>query len=171
LTAVRGGQVVERIAVEIGQGDAVRGLHEGAGRGQSLAQEPAVLERHPVKVGELQIGKALAGRGGRPNAFGKARAVERGEPRKARLAALDHIGRRVVRAEELPFVVMAGRDPGSDAARHARMSGQRPVLAARELKPALDGRDRTGHGGGPEPVERDVPSHRISIYRTDLTAA
>ena len=45
--AVGAGQVVGHIAVDIGDGDAGGGLHEGAGA-EMLPHQPAVLERHPV---------------------------------------------------------------------------------------------------------------------------
>ena len=58
IDAVGAGEVVEPIAVEIGDRHAGGRLHEGAGP-QVLAHEAAVLERHPVGVGELQIGNAV----------------------------------------------------------------------------------------------------------------
>ncbi len=45
--AVGAGQVVGHIAVEVGDGDAARGLHEGRGA-EMLAHQAAVLERHAV---------------------------------------------------------------------------------------------------------------------------
>ena len=56
--AVGAGQVVEAVAVEVGQRDAGRRLPERSGA-QVLAHQAAELERHPVGGGELQVGDAV----------------------------------------------------------------------------------------------------------------
>ncbi len=60
IDAIRAGQVVEHIAVGIGDRDPRRGFHERAGA-EMLAHQPAVLEGHPVHFGELQVGDVRCG--------------------------------------------------------------------------------------------------------------
>ena len=86
--AVRAGQVVEAVAVEVGDGDAGRRLHERAGL-QVLAHVAAELERHAVGVGELQVGDAVldlapSAARFRRIARGRARTAARSRPRAAR---------------------------------------------------------------------------------------
>ena len=125
--AVRTGEVVEGVAVEIGDGD-TRGLAHERRNPQMLAQIARVLERHPIGTGELQVGD------------GGPRGV--GDLQRARETALEiilqtlqrgaapllHVGGRAVGAEEGRLVVVVARQPGRDATRHARMAGERWVL-------------------------------------------
>src|SRR5262249_31476835 len=56
--SIRCRQVVERVTVEISNGDAGRGLYE-RWRRQVRAHKAAELKRHPVSVGKSQGGNAL----------------------------------------------------------------------------------------------------------------
>ena len=85
--AVGAGQVVEHIAVDIGDGDAGGGLHEGAGA-EIFPHQPAVLERHPVAFGELQVGDARSRLGRHLPALGVALLIEAGEAEEGVLALL-----------------------------------------------------------------------------------
>ena len=58
--AVRAGQVVEPVAVEIGDRDAGRATARTTPTLKMLAHEAAELERHAVGVGELQVGDAVS---------------------------------------------------------------------------------------------------------------
>ena len=60
--AIGAGEVVENVAIEVGDGDAGR-LPYKASHPEVLAQIGAVLERHPVGTGELQIRQALGATG------------------------------------------------------------------------------------------------------------
>ena len=100
--AVRAGQVVEPVAVEIGDGHAGGGLDEGAGL-EVLAHEAAELERHAVAGGELQIGDAVDDRGGRLRGLAAARGEARREAHEARAPRRrDLLGRRVGAKELRP---------------------------------------------------------------------
>ena len=63
IDAVGSGEVVEAVAVEIGDRHAGGRLDERTGR-KVLTHVPAELERHPVGVGELQVGDAVFDFGG-----------------------------------------------------------------------------------------------------------
>ena len=71
IDAIGTGQVVEFVAVEIGDLHAGAGLQEAAAL-QVLAHVAAELEGHPVAAGELQVGNAFrrfagqCGRAGKP---------------------------------------------------------------------------------------------------------
>src|SRR5262249_29448582 len=113
---VGAGQVVELIAVEIREHDARGGLHEGCGF-EVLAHEPAVLERHPIGVGELQIGDAVGRLGGAADRFGKARIIERRQPLEAGAAARRDLLRRIVGAGKPALLLVVERHPRHDGSK------------------------------------------------------
>ena len=143
IDAVRAGQVVGDIAVEIGDGDARRRLHEGAGA-EMFPHQPAVLEWHPVGFGELQVGDSCRGLHRHLPALGVPLAVEAGEAEEAVLALGGYIGRRAVGSEEIVDVEFVERDQARHQARHLGMSGQRTVLGPRQRQP----RPQFGKGDG-----------------------
>ena len=149
--AVGAGQVVEHVAVEIGDRDAGRRLHEGAGA-EMLAHQAAVLERHPVGFGELQVGDALGRLRGHLPALGVALLVEAGEPEEAVLALQRDVVGRAVGAEEIVDVEFVKRHQPRDHVGHLGMSGQRAVLGARQRQPRLqfgeDCRGASDRSGG-----------------------
>ena len=148
--AVGTGQVVEHIAVEIGDRHARRGLHEAAGA-EMLVNQAAILERHPVGSGELQIGNpGCCFRRHRP-AFGVAFPVETGEPEEAVLALGGDSRRRAVGTEEIVDIELVERDQPRYGTRHLRVSGQRAVFGARQGQPRVqfrEGRGGSRRGGG-----------------------
>ena len=148
--AVGAGEVVEQIAVDIGDGDAGRGFHEGAGA-EIFLHQAAVLERHPVGAGELQVGNPACGfRRHRP-ALGVAFPVEAGEPEEAVLALGGDGRRRAVGTEEIVDVELVERDQPCHGARHLGMPGQRAVLGTRQRQPGSqfrEGRGGSRCGGG-----------------------
>ncbi len=75
-----------------------------------LAHQPAVLERHAIGFGELQVGDSLRGLQGQRPALGEALAVEVGEPEEAVLALPGHFRRRAVGTEEIVDVEFVERD-------------------------------------------------------------
>ena len=111
-------------------------LHEGAGA-QMLADQPAVLERHPVDLGELQVGDLRRGLRRHLPALGEAVLVERGQPEEAVLALGGDRGRRAVGTEEVVDVEFVERDQPRHPARHLGMSGQRAVLGPRQRQARL----------------------------------
>ncbi len=169
---VGAGQVVELIAVEIREHDARGRLHERCGF-EVLAHDAAILERHPIGVGELQIGDAIGRLGGAADRFGKARVIERRQPLEAGAAAPRDLLRRIVGTEEPALVVVVERHQRGHPPRHPGMAGQRPVLGLRKLEPPAQCHQRRCQRGSAKPVEcqcRAGPFHRIVPYPKEVTA-
>jgi hypothetical protein len=149
--AVGAGQVVGHIAVDIGHGDAGRGLHEGAGP-KILPHQPAVLERHPVALGELQVGDVFGGFGRHLPALGIALLIEAGEAEEGVLALHGDVAGRAVGSEEAVDIELVMRNQPRDHFGHFGMSGQRAVLGARQRQPRLqfgeDCRGTSDRSGG-----------------------
>ncbi len=170
--AVGAGQIVEPIAVEVREHDARGRLHERR-RFEVPAHDAAVLERHPIGVGELQIGDAVGHCGGEPDRFGKARVVKRRQPFEAGAALGHDLLGRIVGAEKPVFVIAVERHQRGHPPRHPGMAGQRPVLGLRELEPPPQSHQRGCQRRGAKPVERQGragPFHRIVPYPNEVTA-
>ena len=171
IDAVRAGEVVERVAVEVGDRHAAGRLQERAER-QVLAHDAAVLERHPIGVGELQIGNAVGHRRGGFERLRKVLLEMRRQPHEAGPALRgDRLG-RIVGAEEPRFVVFVERQERRHAPRHPGVSGQRSVLRLGQLQPLLELHQRGRQGGRAEPAEcqcRAAPFHRIGVYPREFT--
>jgi hypothetical protein len=166
--AIGAGQVVEHIAVEVRHRDAGRRLHESAGA-EMFADQPAILERHPVGFGELQVGDSLRGFLRHLAAAGEHILVELRQPEEAVLALHRHRGRRAIGAEEIVDVEFVERDQPRHHARHLRMPGERAVLGARQRQPRLhfgetgcDG----GRRGGSERKNRERRIHATSANQS-----
>ena len=112
IDTIRACQVVEDVAIEVCHGDATCRCDE-AGAFDVLAKVRAVLIRHSVSAGELQIRDADRRlRGGRERA-GKVAAVVLGEHREAGTTSIDDVVGRAVGVEEGCFVVgVAGQQLG-----------------------------------------------------------
>ena len=78
IDAVGAGQVVKDIAIDVGDGDASGGLHEGAGR-KMLPHHPAVLKGHPKGLGESQVGDPARRLCGQLSTLGVAFFIKAGE--------------------------------------------------------------------------------------------
>jgi hypothetical protein len=144
--AVGAGQVVEHIAIDIGDGDAGRGLHKGTGR-KMLPHQPAVLERHPVGLGELQVGDALGRLRRHLPAGGVALLVEPRQPEEAVLPPGGDISRRSVGAEEIVDIELIERHQPRHQAGHFGMSGQGTVFGPRKSQAGVQfGEDGRGAG-------------------------
>ena len=163
--AVRAGQVVEDVAVEIGRGDA-RGRFEERADRQALAHQPAELERHAIALGELQIGDEGRHLGGERQRAGKALPVERGEALEIGAALCRDLIRRAVGGKEARIVIAVEWHQRGDAARHARMAGERRVLRPRQLQARFEfdgcGGDQGERAGRVERNGRDHLIHRCS---------
>ena len=162
--AIGAGQVVEHVAVEIGQRDAGGRLHEAAGA-EIFANQAAVLERHPVGLGELQVGNPRRRVRRHLAAAGEALLIERRESEEAVLALHGDRGRRAVGAEERVDVELVMRDQPRHQARHLGVSGERAMLGARQRQPGLElGGGDGGHGdragGERENRKRCVHDHK-----------
>ena len=171
--AIGAGQIVEAVAVEVGDGDAGRRLHEGASL-EMQADMAAELERHAIGVGELQIGDTVLDFGRRPRSLGIALAVMRAQPREGSLAPSSNLLRRIVDAEEVALVVFIERHQGRDPARHPRVTGQRAVLGLRQRQAALELDQGRGDRAGAKRIERECREagiHRIEIYLRSLTVS
>ena len=130
-----------------------------------LAHQPAVLERHPVGFGELQVGDALRRLRRHLPALGVTVLVEAGEPEEAVLALHRDIGRRAVGAEELVDIEFVMRHQPRDHFGHLGMSGQRAVLGARQRQPRLqfgEGHRGAGNRGGGQRENRKGRIHATS---------
>ena len=79
-----------------------------------LADQPAVLKRHPVGLGELQVGDARRGLRRHLPAAGEPVLVDAGEPEEAVLALGGDRGRRAVGTEEIVDVEFIERDQARD---------------------------------------------------------
>ena len=134
--AVGAGQVVEHIAVDIGDGDAGGGLHEGAGA-EILPHQPAVLERHPVAFRELQVRDVRRRLRRHLPALGVALAIEAGEAEEGVLALHGDVAGRAVGTEEVVDIELVMRHQPRDRFGHFGMSGQRAVLGTRQRQPRL----------------------------------
>src|SRR6476646_4429154 len=98
IDAVRVGNVVEVVAVHVGNGNTGGGFENGTG-GQVFANMAAELERDPIDRGELQVGDSAADLGGRGTGAWEALAINRGEPRETTAPSAHDGVRRIVRAE------------------------------------------------------------------------
>jgi len=144
--AVGAGQVVEHITIDVGDGDAGRRLHEGAGR-KMLAHQPAILKRHPVGFGELQVGDAARHFRRHLPPLGVAFLIEAGQRKEGVATLLGDLGRRAVGAEEIVGGKFVERDQPRHPPRHLRVSGQRAVLGPRQRQACLQF-GKHGHGAG-----------------------
>ena len=139
--AIRAGQVVALVAVQIGRGWAAGGDDKGSGV-QVLADKAAELEGHAVARRELQIGDLVLDFIGLPHSVGKALRIECGQAPEGRPALFADVLRSVVGPEELRFVILVVGYESGQQAPQPRVAGKRAVLGARELQaqqqPAAD---------------------------------
>jgi len=147
--AVGAGEIVEAVAVEIGDRHAVGRLQEGAQR-QMLTHHAAILKRYPIGAGELQIGNGFGRLDAAPDRFGKPRLVKLRQASQAGAAQACDVGGRAVAVEEPVLIEVVERHETGEAARHAGMAGERAVLGLRQFQPAAErqhrGRQRRGAG-------------------------
>ena len=130
-----------------------------------LAHQPAVLERHPVGFGELQVGDVFGRLRRHLPALGVTVLVDAGEPEEAVLALRGDIGRRAVGAEELADIEFVMRQQPRDHLGHLGMSGQRAVLGPRQRQPRLqfgEGHRGAGKCGGGQRQNRKGRIHATS---------
>ena len=170
--AVRPRQVVEAVAVEIGDGHA-RGRLQERPAFQVLAHHAAVLERHAVGADELQVGDAVSYLRREPCALGEAVAVELRQLFKPGPAACNDLFRRIVGAEELLFVVVVEGDQRRDAPRHAHMACQRSVLGTRQFETGLELDPGSRQRGCTQCVECEcvMRIHQLKCYLGSFTAS
>ena len=133
IDAIGPGQVHTLIAVQIGQGDAGRGIGERAGV-QVLAHMAAELKRHPITSGEIQIRDTIAYRPGQRDRLGVTRHEFGAQPFKGRLALRGNRGRGSIGTEELILAVLVIGHPFGRKPAHARMTGERSMLGTGQLK-------------------------------------
>jgi hypothetical protein len=109
-----------------------------------LAHQPAVLERHPVGLGELQVGDSFRGLQRHLASLGVTLLVERGELEETVLALQADFSRRAVGPKEIVDFEFVKRHQPRHQARHFGMSRQRAVLGLRQRQ----ARPQLGKGGG-----------------------
>ena len=129
-------EIVETIAVEVRERHPL-GRRQERTRAQVLAHDPAVLERHAVNIGELQIGDARRSFGGEMARLGEPLAVQCRQPLKAVASAGGDSGGCVVRAKETILPKFVERHQPGHPTRQARMPGQRAMLCAGEFQGAF----------------------------------
>ena len=169
--AVGATQIIEAIAIEIGDRHAIGRLDEGADW-QIGAHDTAILERHAIGAGKLQVGNVLAGFRSLPNRFGKACLIERSEPFKSGAPALRDIGGCAVGAEEPLFVIFVERNEGGEPTGHSRMARERRVFGLRKFEAPLDRGQRSRNCRRADAVEGQGcrgQCHRIVMYPEHLT--
>ena len=122
---VGAGQVVEHVAVKIGDRHAGRRCQKGSRR-KMLTDKAAVLERHAIGTDELQVGDAARGLGASARWSWRNRsrysADSRMKPSRRRAATSSGA---IVGAEELSFVILVERDQRGDSPSHPGMPGER----------------------------------------------
>ena len=102
-----------------------------------LPHQPAVLKRHPIGFGELQVGDAVSCIHRHLPSPGVSLLVEVCEPEEAVLTLHGDFGRRAVGAEEIIDVEFVMRDQPGNHLGHFGMSGQRAVFCPRQRQPRL----------------------------------
>ena len=169
--AVGAGEIVEGVAVQVGDRDAAGRLHERAGL-QMRAHQAAELEWHAVGVGELQVGDRAGYLDGLSDRLRVALAIERGQAEESGAALLGNVRRRIVGVEEAPLVILVERYQRGEQPRHPRVSTERAVLGARQVEPRFE-LDQRGRGrGGAGRIEgegRGQRFHRIAVYRNGFS--
>jgi hypothetical protein len=137
IDAVRSGEIVEYVAVKVGNGYAGGRLQERAER-QVLAYEAAVLERHPIGIGDLEIGHAVGHLRCRLECLGEAPLEIRRKPYEAGLTLCSDALRCIVRAKKFRFVIFVEWQKRCHAPRHARVPSQRFVLGLGQFQPPFE---------------------------------
>ena len=169
--AVGAGEIVEAVTVEIGDRHARGRLQEAAER-QMRAHHAAILERHPVGAGELQVGNGFGRLGAAADRLGKARLVKLRQAEEAGAAQGCDVGGGAVAVEKPLLVEVVERHKAGEAARHAGMAGQRAVLGLGQFQPAAKRQHRGRQRRGAEPVKGQSgrgPLHRIGVYPERFT--
>ena len=147
INAVRAGEVVERISVEVSRRDPARRFEKRADR-QVPAYVAAELKRDAIRFGELQVRDELGGLGCKQQCAGVSSAIEIREPRKVGAPPRGNLARRCIGAEEPRLVVLVERHQRGHESGDARVPRERPVLRLRQIQPRLQAgrRRRQTHG-------------------------
>src|SRR5262249_44994663 len=162
--AVGAGEVVEPVAVEVGEHHALRRLDEGR-RAQVALHQLTELERHSIGVGELQVGDAVLGIRGEPHGLRVALGIQLGEPHESGMARGRDLLRRIVAAEGLRLIVSVERDEPGNPARESGMPAQGAMLRPRQGKARFQLDNRGSQGGRPGGEERKRGRDRIHRHR------
>ncbi len=158
--AVRTGQIVQTITVQIGDGHAGGGLDEVA-RLEVFAHVAAELEGHAITGSELQIGNGAGDFGGQISRLLEAPGKHGRQPHEAGTPCRRDAVGCPVGAEELRLVVFVERHQRRKAARHARMPRQRAVLGPRQLQPNLQFAQQDGEHESGQYVQERRFTHRF----------
>ena len=164
--AVGAGEVVEHVAVDIGDGDA-GGLRHERGGAEIFLHQLRELERHAIGAGELQVGDLGDGFRRHLPSLGEALGIEFGERKEGVLALGSDFRRRAVGTEIFFGGKFVERQQACYPAGHLRMSAQRAVLGPRQFEARLElGKGSGGaghrHGGQRENRERRIHARSAS---------
>ncbi len=133
IDAVGTRDVVEPIAVKIGDLDPGRGLQEGA-RFEVPPHVAAELKRHAIPGSEFEVGNTAGKGGGLRNRLLEACGIKRRQPQERGAPGRRHLRRRGIDIEEPRLVVLVKRNPAGKAPRHARMARERAMLRPGKLQ-------------------------------------
>ena len=168
IDAVRTRQVIEAVAVEVGNLHALRALDENAGA-EALAHDRTERDRDPVAAGEFEVGEVLeddtAGRSGAREAL----LEDRGEAQEALVPTLGDDRRCAVHGRERRLVESVSGQSRGQPLRNSDVALQRWVLGARprEAVPQAAAADVTEGG---ECAEGEGQFHAVGL-RLGLAAS
>ena len=117
------------------------------------AYQAAILERHPIGRGELQIRQRFRRLGSGANRLGEAGPVNLRKLLETGAAAGGDVVRGAVGTEKPLRVVFVERHKAREPARDSRMAGKRGVFGLRQFEPLAQSRHGSRHGGGADAVE------------------
>jgi hypothetical protein len=127
--------------------------------------QTAILERHTIEVGELEIRYPVDDLGRTPNGFCKARLIKGREPHEACAPASRNIIRRIIGREEGTIIKLVEWNQPGNSPRHPGMTGQRLVFRSRQRQALLYFGKRCRQCGSPNAIKgqsSEIPFHRIS---------
>ena len=168
--AVRPGEIVEDVAVEIGELDAVRSGEKRAS-GQMRLHVRAEREGHAVALGELQVGDAER-RFGCPVQCPRSR-----RPQQARqsleggAAAGRDVCAGAVGVEEIGVVKGVMGHQRRDATGEARMAGEGPMLGAGQNEPCAQLHRRHGDQQAGQHERGDRPAIQCHCHPVSLASS
>src|SRR5262249_41684958 len=147
--AVRAGEVVQEVAVQIRDGATGRCLDEGSSL-EMTANIAAELKRYAIARRELQIGDTAYYFRGEPRGLLEPLRIQRRQAVKADATLLGDVGRGAVRPKYLRLVVLVERHQTGEPARDARMSCKRRLFGARQIHTQLQSSQQQPESGQTE---------------------
>ena len=132
--AVRTGEVIAVVAIEIGGDGSVGGDRERTAA-EVFAHVPAELKGNAVACRELQVRDTCFHRTGLPHGLGKALCIQFCKTSKGCLPLSGDPGRRAVCREKMRLIVLIERDQTGKPCPPPRVPGQRAMFGLAQLQP------------------------------------